>query len=556
MFLRIVFVLVFALNLVACSDDSSSTAIPVAVDSPSLEEPIAQNSEGDSAGEPGTSGGEEASTEETVETESETVTEENPVDPVMHTLFIDVDGVGEVSGSMTASVCASTCQIDIEEGEVFTLSASSGTEIFDYWSGACSGSDSDCELTMTADLSVEAHFFAASDIDCASNSIHCVDENAGAQQEYETIQAAVDVATQGHTVVVFEGDYAGFEVENSGVNGNPITVRTVGTVNLDSVSQSGDAFIRLTNVNYVIVDGFAMDVNGSSRFGIAARGASADDPMRGLIVRNNFVENATTTNLYLSQVADSFIENNEGHNAIEQHGIYLSNGGSDNTVLSGNILSGNQRNGIHFNGDLYIGGDGLHTDLTITGNIIYENVANGLDMDGVQDAIITNNVIYDNGRHAVRGFMIDSADGPANYLIANNTFHGNSGWAVKLTQDDGGHVIFNNIFLGNAGSVVIEDSSYAQSDYNIVDDAFSVDGESTVGSLSDWQSLGKGANSVIGNAASLFTNHVAKDFTIQDGSLADDTGVSSFATLNAPVVDIDGGSRPQGNAHDIGAYEQ
>ena len=44
----------------------------------------------------------------------------------------------------------------------------------------------------------------------------------------------------------------------------------------------------------------------------------------------------------------------------------------------------------------------FHSGPTIDGNVPYENVANGLDMDGVQDLVIENNVIYNNGRNGVR----------------------------------------------------------------------------------------------------------------------------------------------------------
>ncbi len=82
------------------------------------------------------------------------------------------------------------------------------------------------------------------------------------------------------------------------------------------------------------------------------------------------------------------------YNSIEAHGIYLTNAGSDDTVLRGNECFDNFLNGIHFNGDARFGGDGVHTGLLIEANRLHDNGQNGLDMDGVRESTLRNNVIY------------------------------------------------------------------------------------------------------------------------------------------------------------------
>lgn len=153
------------------------------------------------------------------------------------------------------------------------------------------------------------------------------------------------------------------------------------------------------------------------------------------------MRNSGSSNIYLSQVANSVIEGNvaTGSGAPPR---YLANGGSDDTVLRGNRCSGNAKNGIHFNGDSSVGGDGLHSGLVIDGNVLFQNVANGLDMDGVERSIIQNNVIYTTAAMQ----CVDSrsmASGPADLTIVNNTLSvpNGGGWAIKLTEDGGGHVI-------------------------------------------------------------------------------------------------------------------
>ena len=47
------------------------------------------------------------------------------------------------------------------------------------------------------------------------------------------------------------------------------------------------------------------------------------------------------------------------------------------------------------NGDLSAGGDGIISDAQIYGNIIYDNnLAAGINMDGLENPIVYNNLIY------------------------------------------------------------------------------------------------------------------------------------------------------------------
>src|SRR5262249_49838446 len=44
-------------------------------------------------------------------------------------------------------------------------------------------------------------------LDCASPSVHCVDDTMGPNQEFATVQEAADVAAPGDVIVVFDGSY-------------------------------------------------------------------------------------------------------------------------------------------------------------------------------------------------------------------------------------------------------------------------------------------------------------------------------------------------------------
>jgi parallel beta-helix repeat protein len=357
-------------------------------------------------------------------------------------------------------------------------------------------------------------------------------------------------------VLVQDGNYAGFSVSRSGTASRRLVVRAAASgaiINLPNPSGEG---ITLNNASHVTIEGFV--VNGMPGYGVAAHNASATSPMRDLIIRNNGVRDSGSSNIYLSQVADSLIEANLANNSKSSHGIYLANGGSDNTTLRNNTCSGNFKNGIHLNGDLSVGGDGLHSGVNLDGNRLFANAANGMDIDGMQDSTIQNNLVYGNGRNAVRVFQIDAASGPRNLRIVNNTLSvpAGGGWAVKLTEDGGGHVIFNNILLadgGASGSLALAHATFT-SDRNIVVDRLSIDGDVSVIGLTTWKGLGKDASSFIGIAATLFVDAAAANYQLRASAPARSAGLASLAGVAAPGADIAGIARPQSGS-DIGAYQ-
>lgn len=376
---------------------------------------------------------------------------------------------------------------------------------------------------------------------CDDPRVHCV--GPAASFEYRDIQHAVDAVAPGHVVWVAAGEYSGFRVRRGGTAERPVRIAAAAGVVISGPEPFGQESIYLENVSWVVLEGFVVEQAGRAGNGIAAHDATADQPMRGLVIRNNTVRDARISNIYMSQVADSVIEGNIVSGAREEHGIYLSNAGSDNTVLRGNSCFGNARNGIHFNGDARYGGDGVHTGLVVDGNILYDNQANGLDVDGVRASSFVNNVVFNNGRHGLRAFAIDAAAGPADLVIANNTFVGNGGWAIKLTQDDGGHTLFNNILLSVAGSIVVGSRRFV-SDHNVAPGPFSVDTEHTVVSLPEWQSLGFDRSSLVASRDVLFVAPGSGDFRLAPGSPAAAAGVAAFHAIAAPAADLAGMPRP------------
>lgn len=404
-----------------------------------------------------------------------------------------------------------------------------------------------------------------SNIDCSPSTVLCVDDTAGATREFSTIQAAADAARPGETVLVHDGNYAGFQITRSGTQTTPIVFRANGTgVVINRDGPTGDG-VRFQNVSHVTVDGFR--IQDTTARCIAARGATPTSPMTSLVIRNNVCANGGTQGFYLSEVANSVVENNRisgirGDSANNNgHGIYLANAGSDNTVIRGNVIFDNlgspSAEGIHFNGDISIGGDGVISGLTIENNVLYNNQNNGLNMDGVQDSVIRNNLVYGNGRHALRVYQIDASAGPARLTIVNNTFvtSSSSGWAIKLSEDAGGHTIFNNILIGTSGSLSVGHANVV-SNNNAVVNRFSADNDNTTIGLSAWRSqTGNDASSFMASSTDLFVDATTSDYNLSTTSPAVDRGAATLNGILAPSTDLAGTARPQGNAVDVGAYE-
>ena len=408
-------------------------------------------------------------------------------------------------------------------------------------------------------------------LSCAAADVLCVDDTAGGTQEYSDLPAAVAAVQPGQTVLVYDGMYTGFQITRSGNSTAPIAIRAAGTgAVIASRGPTGDG-VRLENVSYVTIEGLVIQGGTAvsqpiSQRCIAARGATATNPMRGNVLRGNTCTDAALECFYLSQFGSGIVENNVimgcgRAGGTRNHGIYLANAGADNTTIRGNTITttttaGAESNGIHVNGDRSIGGDGIISGLTIEGNTIYGSTQSGLNMDGVQNSTVRNNLIYGNARHAVRAYRIDGAAGPQGLVVVNNTLIADtSGWAVKLSEDGGGHTFLNNILLGAAGSLCVANTNLA-ADRNAVNDRFSADNEASTIALAAWRTqTGQDANSVLATAATLFVDDDANDFRLATGSPAKDAGVGNFNGVSAPASDLAGTARPQGTAYDLGAFE-
>jgi len=326
-------------------------------------------------------------------------------------------------------------------------------------------------------------------------------------------RAAAAAQQPGDTVLVMDGTYdnegvvsPGFVVRlgQSGNLGNPIIFQAInrGRVILDSMNTSGGtdcngaySYFDLRNSSFIVIQGFVFQRS-------CDEGIHSNDSAHDVLVRWNEFRNIAQ-----HTVTDQ----------IGRDGIYLNNS-EYNFTFDGNVFH----------------------DIGRTDGVSNPHFDHGIYTHGNNIAII-NNVFYNMNR----GFSIQMADGAANMLIANNTF------VNGQANGDAGDIMF----WGNNSNVTVRDNifyapnqtamtQYAASiygcsfDHNLI---YAANGFMSGGGCSE-------SNTQFGDPG--FMNIAGADFHLRPGSVAVGMGVPADVWS-----DLDGITRPQNKAADVGAYQ-
>ncbi len=392
-----------------------------------------------------------------------------------------------------------------------------------------------------------------------SNEGSDVTGDGSADKPWKSLQHAADQAGPGDYVIVKPGNYWGFQVSNDGKADARITFHAMPGVVIDAPNPENNLDgINLEGADYVTVEGFS--VSDMPRAGLRSVLNT------GAIIRDNVSDHNGYWGILTGWSYDLLVENNHVSRSQVEHGIYISNS-SDDAIIRNNVVWGNNDSGIQFNADRYLEGDGIHSRNVVEGNVIYGNGAGGgaaINLDGFQDGVVQNNLLYDNHSTGIVLYVGFAADGSKNNIVTNNTvvMAADARWALLMTEGSDGNVVTNNILLNknpNRGSMTVEHNSLpAHSDNNIVQNLFQMDGAN--GSFAAWQNFSGGQDthsividqSNVANAISnLFVNAAGGDFHLKANSAAIDVGDPT----GAPATDIYGHARPTGAGVDIGAFE-
>jgi parallel beta-helix repeat protein len=373
---------------------------------------------------------------------------------------------------------------------------------------------------------------------------------------FATLQYAADMISAGDSVLVLEGTYVGFDIRTSGTQNSPIVFKAIeNNVVIDKRNLVTTDGINIENAAWIVIDGF--EVMDQPRAGI--RTVLSDF----VVVRNNNCHNNYRWGIFTGFTDDLTLENNTCSFSEDEHGIYVSNS-SDRPIIKNNRSFNNNGCGIHMNGDISMGGDGIISNAVVEGNIIHDNGYGGgsaINMDGVQDSEIFNNLIYDNHATGIAMYQIDGGDASKNNKAYNNTIiqPSDGRWNILVTDGSTGNTLYNNILISHhsfRGSISIDAASITGfiSDYNILVNRLSNDDGNSNMTLSQWQSLGYDLHSMIADPESqIFVDYPNDNYHLLQNAQAINTGTN----LVLPTVfeDLDNISRPQGSGFDIGAYE-
>ena len=368
---------------------------------------------------------------------------------------------------------------------------------------------------------------------------------------WRTLQKAANTVRAGDLVVVRAGHYAGLYLTTSGTATDPITFRADPGAIVDAQNPTTPDGINLEGASYVVIENFT--VTGVPRAGIRSV------TNQHVTIRGNTGDLNGRWGILTGFSDDLLIENNTMSRSQAEHGIYVGNSG-DRPVIRRNHVWGNNANGIHMNGDLSQGGDGIISEAVVEGNIIHDNgVAggSGINCDGVQSSIIRNNLLYNNHASGISLYQIDGGQASRDNQVLNNTIieASDARWAINIQNASTGNVVRNNILYNLhsfRGSIDISSDSLPGfvSDSNVLMDRLSIDG--TRITLAAWRSTtGQDTHSIIATPAALFVDVAGNDYHLSATSPARDAG----ATIANVTDDLEGAPRPQGSAFDIGAYE-
>ena len=398
-----------------------------------------------------------------------------------------------------------------------------------------------------------------------SNSGQNTNSGLSLDSAFQTVQYVIDNKTlgSGDTVFVTNGTYQGFNNWDwSGSAIAPLVFKALGdNVRITTPIGFRDDGINIENVNYVVVDGFICDSMPGSGNGI--RVVNADH----CVVRNCSATGNAERGILTGFTDDILIEYNTCVGSLDEHGIYVSNS-SDRAVIRYNTCYDNNNIGIHCNADRFAGGDGISEDFEIYGNTIYNNnLAAGINLDGIINAKVYNNLIFNN--HNANGiicFQIDGAVPSTGAEIYNNTIVVPSDGRWGICFKDGSHdgaKVYNNIVLtyhASRGSICTEGTTNFTSDHNVVFDRLNPIDDNPGNSLSlvNWQNqTGQDQHSIVvdtGQYGALFEDLGQDNYDLASNSIAIDTGTNLVSGL--VINDLDGSNRPLGSAYDIGAYEK
>jgi hypothetical protein len=361
--------------------------------------------------------------------------------------------------------------------------------------------------------------------------------------DYPTIQAAIDAAVNGDTVLVSPGTY----VENINFIGKAITVRSdLGPEVTIIDGNQADSVVRFNSGegDASVLSGFTIqNGNGSNGGGVSIGSASP------IVTRNRIINNTACAGAGISvEFASPLIEDNLVRGNAQ--GGCVGGTGGGGILLQGAGAARIIRNRILQNSMNSASGGGISLFAAgtpkILGNIIAGNSASGdgggLSFGNSSNATVANNMIVRNSAGQGGGMYWLVPDGNAGPVVVNNTIADNTasfqGSAIFADGFDAGTQVFNNIVRAVSGQVALYCGNFNDLNPPVVafNDVFAPGGAPYGGICDDM--TGQNGNISVNP---LFVNPAGGNYHQAPGSPTIEVGTNGAPSL--PRRDIDGQPR-------------
>jgi parallel beta-helix repeat protein len=362
---------------------------------------------------------------------------------------------------------------------------------------------------------------------------------------FPTIQAAINAAVDGNTVVVAPGtyneflDFRGKSIEVRSARGPDVTV-----VNAQGASDAAAVFYSGEDALSVL-RGFTLE--GSSQFGVWLDLSSPT--IVGNVITNNYY--GIKAHGSASLISDNVIDSNQScAGAIS--------GGGKGLDISNNLISNNC-------GGIFVNEPGV----VIEGNLIEGNntfAGGGIAATGAGDLVIRRNVIQNNVASYGGGISIQDATNNAdvvdNLIVGNQAFVSGGGiyTDIHAGTDVTGLRVVNNTISGNSPvGIEIHSVLHPASLYNnvVTDDLTCPAGAPTLVSnnVSHYLNACAAAAGTNGNISldPQFVDAAAGNYQLQATSPSRDAGTNGAPAL--PSTDLRGVPRIWHGVVDQGAFE-
>jgi parallel beta-helix repeat protein len=270
-------------------------------------------------------------------------------------------------------------------------------------------------------------------VSLSSNNIYVPDD-------YPTIQAAVDVASTGNTIIVRNGMYT----ENVDVN-KRVTIHSENGAGASIVHAANpkDHVFEVT-ANYVNISGFT--VKGATEWvaGICLENVDhccvinnyVSNNYNGITLKNSSGNMIRNNNVNSNELRGIDAEYSSNNNIIKNNSVSSNKYGIDiRTSCNINIITGND---VNSNTKAGIVIDSCNNNV-ITNNTACHNKGRGIEISSSSNNIISGNIASFNERD---GILVDES--PSN-TITNNTVNSNSNRGISLWDSSNNYIYLNNL---------------------------------------------------------------------------------------------------------------